>query len=258
MNLIKAKQKFKEYISDFDSEDVLINYKIKHTYGVMQQSNKLATALNLSEEEIQLAELIGLLHDLARFNQAKQFKNFNDYETLDHADLAVKILFDDGLIREFIDESKFDEIISKSIKYHNKLKIGDDINEKELVFAKLIRDADKIDNISRFIHPDFLSKEKFTVAEFENSDISDEVYNDFFKSELIDVSKRKLPLDFWISKIAFAFDFYYPESIKTILEEQYIEKLFNVFDYKNADTIEKLEKMKTHILNFLNNQANTK
>ena len=50
-------------------------------------------------------------------------------------------------IRKYIENDKYDEIIRKAIKNHNKFEIEKRLTEKELIFAKIIRDADKIDII---------------------------------------------------------------------------------------------------------------
>ena len=125
----------------------MIDLKIRHTYGVVELSEYIVKDLKLSDEDISLAMLIGLLHDIARFEQAKEYGDYRDYVTLDHADLGVKILFEDGLIRKFVNDNKYDSIIMKAIKNHNKLCIDEtDMNDRELLHAKIIRDADKTDN----------------------------------------------------------------------------------------------------------------
>ena len=55
-------------------------------------------------------------------------------------------MFQNNLIRKFIDDDKYDEIISKAIYNHNKYKIQEGLNEIELLQCKIIRDADKLDN----------------------------------------------------------------------------------------------------------------
>ena len=136
----KAQEYFKKYLSSYDLNDGMIQLKIKHTYGVVSLSEYIAKDLNLSEEDVDLAKLIALLHDIARFEQAKKYGDYRDYKNVDHADLAVKILFEDNLIRNFIEEDIYDSIILKSIKNHNKLQIEKGLSERELLHAKIIRD----------------------------------------------------------------------------------------------------------------------
>jgi len=56
------------------------------------------------------------------------------------------MLFEDGLIRNFIVDDKYDDIIRVAVFNHNKLEIEAGLNEKSMLFAKIIRDADKLDN----------------------------------------------------------------------------------------------------------------
>ena len=111
----KAQKEFKQYLNSYDLADGMIKLKVRHTYGVVSLSEYIAKDLKLSDEDIELAKLIALLHDIARFEQAKEFGDYRDYKNVDHADLAVKILFEDNLIRSFIEEDKYDSIILKSI-----------------------------------------------------------------------------------------------------------------------------------------------
>lgn len=142
----KAEESFKNYLKDYDIEDGNIKLKIRHTYEVVQKSEYIAKGLNLDGEDIELAKLIGLLHDIGRFEQVKQTSDFIDNDEFDHADYGVKVLFENGMIRDFIDDNKYDDIIKKTIYNHNKYKIEEGLNEKELLHSKIIRDADKLDN----------------------------------------------------------------------------------------------------------------
>ena len=115
IDLNKAKSAFKHYISQFDLADDKINRKIIHTYKVVECAKHIAENLKLSQEDIELAQLIGLLHDIGRFEQAKRFDDFRDAYTIDHAELGVQILFKENLIRNFIQEAQYDEMIKKSM-----------------------------------------------------------------------------------------------------------------------------------------------
>ena len=145
IDFIKAQKAFKEYLKDYNVKNGSIKLKIKHTYEVAKKSEYIAINLGLDKENIELAKLIALLHDIGRFEQIKQFGEYNN-EKLEHAEFGVKILFKDNLIRKYIDDDKYDEIISKAIYNHNKYKIQEGLNEIELLQCKIIRDADKLDN----------------------------------------------------------------------------------------------------------------
>ena len=149
IDLLNAQKEFKNYLKDYNIEDERVKLKVTHTYGVVDASRYLSNKLNLNEEDTKLSELIALLHDIGRFEQSKVIENvFDKADTkyFDHAEFGVKILFEDNLIRKFIADSSYDNIIYKAILNHNKYKIEDNLKEKELLHAKLIRDNDKTDN----------------------------------------------------------------------------------------------------------------
>ena len=58
---------FKEYLKDYDLENGSIKLKIKHTYEVVNKSEYIAKGLELDKENIELAKVIALLHDIGRF-----------------------------------------------------------------------------------------------------------------------------------------------------------------------------------------------
>ena len=118
MDLENAKKVFEEYASHFVVKDNKVNVKVKHTRGVMKVAGYIASELHLSEDDVELAKMIGLLHDIGRFEQAIKYDNFDDYNTMDHAEYGVKILFKDGMIRKFIDTDEYDEIIKKRQHLH--------------------------------------------------------------------------------------------------------------------------------------------
>ena len=102
INLRKAQESFKEYLKDYDIEDGNIKLKIKHTYEVVNKSEYISKGLGLNQENIELAKLIALLHDIGRFEQVKQTSDFLDGKDFDHANYGIKVLFEDNLIRKFI------------------------------------------------------------------------------------------------------------------------------------------------------------
>ena len=116
IDIENAKKVFNEYVKNFNPEDGRIKLKIEHILRVANYSKQIATNLKLNEEQIQLATLIGLLHDIGRFKQYTEIGLGDNLEGFDHGDYGAKVLFEEGLIRKFIETNKYDEIIKKSIK----------------------------------------------------------------------------------------------------------------------------------------------
>ncbi|MBP3708155.1 MAG: HD domain-containing protein [Clostridia bacterium] len=255
IDIERAKEVFEKYTEMHKSEEDIEGFLLKknHTYHVMQMSRFLAEKLNLSEEDIELAELIGLLHDIGRFEELAMLKSFNNL-SFDHAAHGVKVLFEDNWIREFLADEKYDLIIKKAIYNHNKLKIEDGLDERALLHSKIIRDSDKLDNFrvkieykpNRIFHNDINSR-----AEFENSEISENVYNSMCNRECVKTSDRKLPLDYYVVILGFMYDLYYRESYRIIKEKDYINRLIDKFEYRKAEAKARMEKIRLTLTEYV-------
>lgn len=241
MNLENAIEKFKKYAQQFKVTDNKVNIKVTHTMGVVKVSEYIARKLNLNEEDIELAKLIGLLHDIGRFEQAVRYDNYDDYDTIDHAELGVEILFKNGFIREFIDTDKYDNIIEKAIRNHNKFEIEDGLDERELLFAKIIRDADKTDNFEVKQYQDFESLFKASEQEVQEEKITDDVWNEFLQGRTIISSHRVTNMDKWLSYIAWIYDYNFFPGLQYLKENDCINKVIDRLDYKNEVTKERME-----------------
>ena len=97
-NVINA---FAEYVRNYDSSDEKIKLKIDHTYRVAGLCQRIAESLGLSEPDVDIAWLLGMLHDIGRFEQIRRFGTFNDVQSVDHAEFGADLLFKEGLIRKF-------------------------------------------------------------------------------------------------------------------------------------------------------------
>lgn len=246
IDFIKAENIFKEYLENYDLEDGKIKLKVIHTYEVIRKSEYIATMLGLGEEDIQLAKIIALLHDIGRFEQLKQTSNFLDGQGFEHADYGVKVLFEKQMIRQFISESQYDNVIGKAIYNHNKYKIEDGLSEFELIHCKIIRDADKLDNFRVKEQEDFCNvfPNVYNPETIEYETISTTVFEDFMKHQCILLSDRKTMIDFWVCVIAFIFDLNFDVSLKYVREKGYIDTLVDRIDYKNLDTKQKMEQIR--------------
>ena len=148
----------------------------------------------------------------------------------------------------------YDNIILKAIYNHNKFKIEGNLNDKELLFCKIIRDADKIDIL-------FEGTNIFWKNEIElinNGKIQDSVYNQIIRNETIERTKgRKIELiDKVISVLAFVFDINFNESLEIINKNDYINKILRRFDFKDKETIEKIEEISKVINNYIQERTN--
>lgn len=254
IDIKKAKEFYKKYISAYNPEDPRIALKIAHIYRTAEEAKKIAENLKLDVEDIVLAELIGLLHDIGRFEQVKRYNTFLDKISVNHAEYGVKVLFEDGIIRNFIEDDKYDEIIKKAILNHNKPKIEDVTDERELLHCKIIRDADKLD-IYKVILTDSLEA-SYPLDKYPKEPITKMVNEEFIKNNIVTYSNIKTCVDLLIAQIAFVFDINYLYSLEKINNENYIEKLIKRFDVKDEETIEKIKELKEIVDKYINEKIN--
>ena len=241
-----SKKEFLKYTENYDLENEHIERKQLHSLRVMEISKQISEKLGLTQEENELASLIGLLHDIARFEQYTQYKTFKDLQSFDHGDFGAKILRND--IRKYIETNQYDEIIIKAVKNHNKFKIEEGIAEKEELFSKIIRDADKIDIFYESVEMFWKGKEK----EVEESVISKDMIEQF---KILSQKKRKVEettLDKVIRVITFIFDVNFKSSLQIIKEEDYINKILNRYNFKDERTRQQVEEIRIIANEYMN------
>lgn len=243
IDIENAKQEFLEYTGKFDISNINIERKREHSLRVMQISKTIAENLKLSNEQIKLATLIGLLHDIGRFEQYKKYESFKDHETIDHGALGVEILKKDEYIKKYIENEKYYDVILKAIYNHNKYKIEDGVNSEEDIFCKIIRDADKLDIFYEEIEMFSLNKKD----KMSESFVSEAVMQQFLNYKQVENTTIKTIADIVIRTISFIYDINYKESLKIVKEKDYINKIIDNYQYN-----EKTKKQMEHIRNIEN------
>lgn len=215
---------FINYVSNYDLNNIKIKLKYDHSIRVMNLMIKYAKELGFASYEVELASVIGLLHDIGRFEQLKEYDSFNDKETIDHATLGVKLLFEDNLIKKFWSNKDDYELIKFAIENHNKLNIEKCNNEKFLKYAKLIRDTDKIDILCVYGVSDELK------VRSENISISKPILNCIKDNKTVSYDLINNKNDELSVSFSYIFDINYDICLKEFLYNLNI--LYNKLEYK--------------------------
>ena len=251
IDLEKCKKEFLKYTEKFDFEKEGIKRKQLHSLRVMEECKKVAKALKLNKEEIELAELIGLLHDIGRFEQYNRENEQCNEMLLDHANLGVEILVKDDYIKKYIDDKHYIPIILKAIKNHNKLEIEDDLNEEELLYAKIIRDADKLDIFYEGVEIYWNTKKE--KENIENSKISSKIEEQLKNEKQVKKlgNEKNDTVDSLLMLLSYIYDINFRETLEIIDKENYVNKILNRFDFKDEKTKEQIEELKEILLKFI-------
>lgn len=218
MNKEELKKIFKDYVYNFDMNDNAIIRKFYHSYRVMDLSMLIAKHTEIPEENIEIAEIAGLLHDYARFPQWEKYKTYSDIESIDHGDLAVELLFED-VIKNYTTNKEFYDEIYDAIKYHNKLSIPNNLSEHNTLLCKVIRDADKLDIFYLY------SIDKDLILE-DNESVTPKVEQDFLLGKQVDRRDINNKIDNILLNLSMVYDLNFDYSYKYLYETKLIDKIY--------------------------------
>lgn len=271
-NVINA---FAEYVRNYDPSDEKIKLKIDHTYRVAGLCQRIAESLGLSEPDVDIAWLLGMLHDIGRFEQIRRFGTFNDVQSVDHAEFGADLLFKEGLIRKFAEgyyeecelarsgneeaeqiiknnehHNKDTGLLEMAIRQHNKYRVKEDLTERQRMFCDILRDADKVDifKVNADIPMEIIYD--VTTEELKNGVITKEVLESFYKKETVLKSVRRSAVDHIVGHISLLFELVYKESYRQVKEQGYVYKLL---DFKSdvPEVNAEFDDMRKYIDEFL-------
>ena len=237
IDIEKAKKAFKEYVKNYNPEDKQVKLKISHMERTSQIAKNMAKSLELEQEDIELAELIGLLHDIGRFEQIKRYHTWLDKNSINHGEFGVKLLFEENLIKKFINTSKYDDIIRLAILNHNRGKIEEGLTARQNLHARIIRDSDKTDIFYTLTFEDI--KSMYGKDDISEEKISDEIYREFKEDKIMNYKYLNTGADILVAHFAYIYDFNFDYGIKVIQEKKEIDKLYNRFTFKDEETMKR-------------------
>ena len=141
----RAARAFAAYVRPYNSADPKVALKISHTYRVAALCERIARSLALPPQDVDLAWLCGLLHDVGRFEQLRRFGTFNDAQSIDHAAAGAAVLFEQGRVREYLDDGSEDALLRTAVAWHSAYRLPPDLDARTRRFCAILRDADKVD-----------------------------------------------------------------------------------------------------------------
>ncbi|MBQ3409066.1 MAG: HD domain-containing protein [Clostridia bacterium] len=235
IDIENAKNIFREYVSNYDLDDGKIALKYNHILRVAEISKQIATSLGLPKEDIELAELIGIFHDIGRFEQVRRFNTFVDRDSINHGEYGVKILFEDGLIEKFNIDEMYYNTIRLAVINHNRKAIEEGLSEHDLLHCKIIRDSDKLDIYHVLLTDKTINT--YGTNTLEDQTFSDEIVREFKEEHYLDYQKIQTIGDRWIAHMTYVYDFNFKDSYKLLREKDYIRKMYTMANFEREDTI---------------------
>ena len=278
----EVEKSFRDYTSAYNLNDAKVKLKVDHTFRVAALSDVITDSLGMTGYDKDLAWLLGMLHDIGRFEQVRRYHTFRDALSINHAELSADILFRDGLINNFIIEennvsceaarpadcnlqNKQDNcslmyslpspseeylLIEKVIRLHNVFQLPDDLTERELRFATILRDADKLDIVR--VNVETPRSEIYNVQEdiFLDSEITDEVYEAILQRRNLFRNMMKTPADLMMGHVSFVFGLVYPVSVRLMKEQGYLESVLQ-FPSRNKRTRQRFAEIRKVVHEYM-------
>lgn len=208
-------EKFETYVHEFDLTNFDLERKYRHSYRVMKLIEQLARSLKLSEEDVTLACIIGILHDIGRFEQLKETDSYDDSK-FEHADFGVHYLKKSHFLEQCHVPDAWHSIIFTAIQLHNKYQIPEHLDEKTLLFTKLIRDADKIDILRLALEKNHES----------TGEIRKQVIDEFYQKKQIHILPDFSKKEFVLVRLGFFYDLNFRKSFELVKEDDFLNKYY--------------------------------
>ena len=234
------------YIKTFYTEDPeiqsMILLKEEHTKHVIEISKDLANALKLNKHDCILAEMIGLFHDIGRFKQYSIYQTFNDKISENHSLLGLEEIKNLTLLNRLSEADL--QTFRFAIENHNAMEIAKTDNLRNQLFAKIIRDADKLD-IYRVLSP--------MLKPSDGSGYNQEFMELFLQGRQCDYSLIKTHDDQKLVRLLWMYDIYFGWTMRKIMERGYVEQ---IVQYLPQDEITRkgVERLKMHMFKIANNE----
>jgi len=225
---------FEAFIREYTSGDADVRrnllLKESHTRRVCREAIAIGKALGLSAPDLRIVEVIVLLHDVGRFEQYTRYRTFADSRSENHAKLALKILRRRRVLERF--ERRTREIIRRAILYHNLPAIPPVRESRTRFFARILRDADKLDIwrlvINYYYSPEGRKNHAISIGLPDTPDISRLVYEDLLAGRIVDRRHMCNLNDFKLLQLGWVLDVNFVPTLRAVRRRRYLEKIRRV------------------------------
>lgn len=264
---------FEAYVKKYNIEDEKIRLKAEHTYRVSALCEQIAKSIELSDEDVELAWFLGMLHDIGRFEQVKRYGTFMDAQSVNHAEFGAALLFDEGLIKEFADcsvdgneqiypessegnasclndEKYYMNLIRDVIAWHSAYRLPETMDERTRMFCDILRDADKVDILRVNVEFSFEDIYNVPLDVLRNCEVADAVMQAVDEQHAVFREWRKTPVDYLVGHICLVYEMVYRETVREVVKQGYLNKLLN-FESENEKARGQFQEIRNKMERYL-------
>ena len=270
VNEAAARAAFDAYVAPYDADNARIRLKVQHTYRVAELARRIAASAGMPHPDVELVWLLGLLHDVGRFEQVRRWDTFSDGASVSHAALGVRVLFGEGahpeladagnegrigILRDFVADASEDALIRTAVETHSDFRLPQGLDARTRALCDVLRDADKVDILRAVSEEPMEAIFGVTGAQMRASRISEAPARAFAERRCVRRDERSQPADVLVGFACFAFELVYPESRRAMLEQGY---LFALLDqpFDDPATAAQAREMASEVRTWLEGREN--
>jgi hypothetical protein len=221
-----------------------VEVKKQHSIRVSELSGIIAASLNLERDDIALARIIGLLHDLGRFPQLLKYNTFDDALSTDHSLLAIDEVERGNLFQGVADD--LTAIFKTAVLQHNKDELPESLSDRERLFCRIVRDADKLDILevltNFYADPTRAAEHTLSWEVPPGRGISELVAIAVRNGKTVSKENIRTGEDIKVMQLSWVYDLNFKVSFRILSSGQYVDKIYRtlpkrdeVFDiYRNV------------------------
>ena len=130
-------------------ENAPLRLKVEHSFRVLEHVELLITMeeppslLTKDKELARAAVLAALYHDCGRFPQFRDYRTFADAHSINHAQLGVDVIHEQGFLRHETDRVR--ELVETAVGLHNQYALPPTLTPQVRLISDMVREADKLD-----------------------------------------------------------------------------------------------------------------
>ncbi len=216
-----------QYIKGFYSNDsdmqAHVLLKEQHTRRVRVIMAELVQSIGAGPEFGELADAAALLHDVGRYLQYQKYRTFNDFRSVDHAELAVEVIKEHNALEGWEREDAVK--VRQAVRSHNNRHLPSDLTGDTLVLAQMIRDADKLDIFDMIVAEDdetrMISSPEYRTA----SVVSPRIVEVVLSGHTAYFEDMRTAADQMIFRMSWVYDLNFAYSFSRLHSKQILEKM---------------------------------
>ena len=246
---LEFEEYFKLLIADSAENQSKVDEIRLHSLRVVDNINQLSNAILQSDEDKLLAELIALFHDLGKALMIIQGTESPTNIQRDHSLESVKLIQEMKFYPKL--PADMQTIALKAIEAHNKPKLQKLDNEQQAQFARLLRDADKLDIFDssyRFFKERSGIQPIMTLDLINSHEVSDKIIKSIMAGKNAAVEDMRTINDYKLLLMSLVFDVNFKLTFRIISEKQYVQKIYETLP-KRDQIIDAFRSLKLFVEN---------